>query len=193
MRARRRASWLGALALVALGAGCTPFRTHRVDVPDAGSIAASEWPIARTAAQQAAVRGNYARADSILRAFTASYPGTEAASDALFYRGVFRLDLEGDSARSSENAREARAALDAYLAGGPMQQHYAEALTLRRLASQLDSLHTIVPVPPPVVLGTQSTRDTLRARDDEIVRLRAELDQTKAELDRLRRRLTPRP
>ena len=189
------------LVLIALGvaltASCARFQRHRAPVappppPSAAEVAASEWPLARAAAHQAAVGGKFTRVDSILRAFSASYPGTESAADALFYRSFYKLDPALETTAPAENVREARQGLEAYIAGGAMQPHYAEALTLRRIAAHLDSLHTAADQVRPV-LGTQTARDTLKLRDDEILRLKAELEQTKSEMERLRRRLTPRP
>ena len=194
---------LAVLALgAALAAGCARFRRHPAPLTpavalSAGAIAASEWPLARAAAHQAAVGGKFTRADSILRAFSASYPGTESAADALFYRSFYKLDPAVETTAPAENVREARQGLEAYIAGGPMLPHYAEAITLRRIAAHLDSLHVAAaadPVRAPLgVAPTQTVRDTLKMRDDEILRLKADLDQMKSEMERLRRRLTPRP
>jgi len=194
---RRRSRLRALLASVLVAVGCAHFRhapPPPPSAPSAGAVAASEWPLARSAAQQAAIGGRFERADSVLRAFAASYPGTEASAEALFFRAFYKLDPAIETSAAPEATREARLALDAYIAGGALQPHYAEALTLRRIAAHLDSLHTnVLEAVRPTVLGTSGVRDTLKLRDDEITRLRAELEQTRSEMDRLRRRLTPRP
>lgn len=192
--ARTRAT--AAVAALSLAAACShvaPAPAAPPQPPSAAAIAASAWPVARTAAEQAAIAGRFQRADSVLRAFSASYPGTEASAEALFFRAFYKLDPAVEGPAALDATREARAALDAYIAGGPLLAHYAEALTLRRLTGHLDSLHTIVPEIARPVATPAGVRDTLRLREEELARLRVEREQMQAELDRLRRRLRPRP
>jgi len=61
---------------------------------------------------------------------------------------------------------------------------------IRRLLLQNDSLRVAVAAER-ISAAVLVPRDSLKPRDDEVVRLRAELEQTRAELDRVRRRLAP--
>ena len=193
--ARRRAgAVLLALAPSVTAGACTRLRHEpppRVAVSPS-SLAAGDWPAARDSARQAILRRDFARADSQLRAFAARYPGTDAAAETGYWRALLRLDPAAEGLVSRDQVREARAELDAYIAGGPRRSSFAEATVLRRLAGHLDSLHSTADAVR-AMIGTPASRDSARARDEELARLRAELDQTKAELDRIRRRVSPRP
>jgi hypothetical protein len=192
--ALHRATVVAAVACLSLGA-CSLNR--RAPKPtDPALVAAQEWPEARRMALNAALVHDVNTADSVLRAFGARFPGTTPAADAVYLRAFIRLDPVGDAVPSAETLRTARSLLDSYIAGGPLQEHYVESVLLRRVIGRLDSLRP-APPPEPVREVTSSSagtvaRDSLRLRDDEIARLRAELESTKAELERIRRRLAPR-
>jgi hypothetical protein len=194
---------IAALVCAALGA-CSLFG-RRATPPDAPEVeAAGEWPEVSRAAGNAALVRDYPRADSILRAFAGRYTGTPQTAETVFLRSLYRLDPATESnVAPIPRIREARTGLDAYIAGGPTLPRYVEAVILRRLAGHIDSLHStldaVVPnvlsAPDPVAGGAAAAmlglRDSLRLRDEELLRLRTELEQTKGELDRIRRRLAP--
>jgi hypothetical protein len=192
----RLAIFASAVALGTGSASCTGLAHHPPPPPDPATVAAGEWPEARRVALNFALSKDQARADSVLRAFAARFPGTEASAETLFYRALFRLDPAGEGNVPAEALREARARLEAYIAGGPSLPHYGEAVILRRVTGHLDSLHSTEQTVRTYVgnvspTGIAELRDTLKTRDDELARVKAELDQTKAELDRIRRRLAP--
>jgi hypothetical protein len=202
---RTRPRIVGRLALaasLALG-GCRLFGRPTPPAPPPETAAAAEWPYALRGALNAALVRDFPRADSVLRAFSAKFPGTPPAAETVFYRALFRLDPATESTTEPlPRIREARTGLDAYVAGGPTLPRYVEAVLLRRLAGHLDSLHATFEVLSRGVTATPGVlvspgalavtlRDTVRARDEEIIRLRSELEQSRAELDRIRRRLTP--
>lgn len=187
-RVRRAAVAMAAAILAACSLGRTPPPPRPLTAAEA---ARAEWPRELALVQAAAMRNDHPLADSVLRGFSARYPGTEEAADALFWRALLRLDPAAARDAAHDPVREAATILDAYLAGGVAQPRYVEAATLRRLASLLDSLR--------VAAGGQrgmpsaaALRDTVKARDDELAKLRQELQQTTAELERIRRRLAPK-
>lgn len=184
------------LAVVAsLGAAACGVRTRPV-TPVIESLdvrAARALDAVRDTAHAAAARGAHARADSALDAFGAQFFGTPAAAEALYARALLRAD----PANAGVTPREVAAALEAYeREGGALPRGY-DVVVLRRLLAQRDSLRA--------VLTTQRgaaallvPRDSLRARDQaeqalrlELERLRVVLEQTQAELARVRRRLAP--
>lgn len=197
-RAPSRARAVALVTLAAAGCASPPPIVSLPPRPAPTTDAAhAEWPREFAIAQAAALRLEFVAADSVLRAFSTRFPGTPQSSDAVFWRAVFRLDpaaAAGDSTR--DGIRDAVAAFDAYLAGGPAQPRFAEAASLRRIAGQVDSLRAQpsprAPVPAVPPTPASADRDSLRVRDEEITRLRQELQETRAELERIRRRLAPR-
>lgn len=186
-----------------LSGACSLVGRKPVRPAEPAALAQSDWPEALRSALNFVLVRDFTRADSTMRAFAARYPGTPLSSETVFYRALFRLDPNVEVNAPAEVLREARAGFDAYIAGGPTQPHYGESVLLRRLTGHLDSLHATesavramtspTAVAPTGVLpgAAAALRDSMRVRDDEITRLRTELDQTKAELDRIRRRLAP--
>jgi hypothetical protein len=68
-----------------------------------------------------------------------------------------------------------------------------EAWKIRsRLASLLDSLRAAAGAPRGALPSATLLRDSIKVRDDSIARLQKELEQTTAELERIRKRLAPR-
>jgi len=135
--------------------------------------------------------GRYAEADSTLGAFEIRHAGTPESAEARYWRALVRLD----PANPEGTPRSALAAIDAYLAGGVDQPHYTEALVLRRVASARLATSQVAPpvdadsAAPPVAPEVER----LRVAEDSIRALRAELERTEAELDRIRRRIRPSP
>ena len=176
----------GVVALaVALSTSCSSARLRSVnDVPPpptAAPTASTVWPNVLAATRLAADSGAYAAADSALRHFSERFVGTPESTESVYWRALLLLDPQNPNASSAAAA----AALDAYLAGGQVQQRFSEVLVLRRAVALVDSLRiAAIPKPPPVV-----PRDTLL--DQELERLRAELALAKTELERIKRRLAP--
>ncbi|NUO64490.1 MAG: hypothetical protein HOQ11_11545 [Gemmatimonadaceae bacterium] len=141
------------------------------------------WPATYLSAQNAADHGGYDDADRILADFAKGHPNTTQAAEAGYWRAVYKLD----PANKSASTREAIAGLDAYIASSNVD-HRGEAMTLRRLATQLMSLDRALaqkPDEPPVAA---------KSRDEEVQKLRDELQATKDELERIKRRLAaPKP
>lgn len=160
-----------------------------------------EWASILESAQFAASQGRFESADSILAGFAGRHAGTSEALETAYWRALFKLD----SLDRPEALTPAMALLDAYLADDRPREHVAEALSLRRIATQLDALNTralavVATVPrenrEPVSSSrpeAKPTGDQAAAADAEIKRLKDELAKATAELDRIRRRLTRPP
>lgn len=176
-----------ALLLGAFAGGCTRGSAlARPGLPEP----TVNWPAALGDAQRAAGAGRYADADRLLIAFAEQYADSPEAAETLFWRALFQLD----PANRARSPKDAAAALDAYLAHADPLEHRLEAALTRRVAAALDSLaadlqtaRTTPPPPSPAALAAE------RAKDEELARVRDSLTRTSAELDRVRRRLAPRP
>ena len=141
----------------------------------------TEWtPVLLQAAQEAGA-GRYAGADKLLADFAVRYPASAEASEAMYWRALYKLDPVNQSA----GPRDAAVLLDGYIASGA-NAHRTEVLTLRRLSSALEA-RAAVSVPAPVKADVVKPDD--KARDEEILRLRDELSKATSELDRIKRRL----
>jgi hypothetical protein len=135
------------------------------------------------AVRAAVDRGRYAAADSILASFAALYPGTPEADETAFWRALLRAD----PALPTDSVSQVIGALDAYLTG-ERAPHRVEAAVVRRLLALVDSLRTANAAQH----AAAEARD--KSRDEEVNRLKEELQRSQAELERIKRRLgTPRP
>lgn len=140
----------------------------------------SPWVGTLAAAQTAADSGRFATADSILAAFERSEPDSPDASESAFWRAMLRADPRNPAFAPAD----ARAALDAYLVT-PNPRRRTEATVMLRMLALSDSiraLHT-------TQRSAAEARD--RAREEEMQKLRDDLQRTQAELDRIKRRLGP--
>ncbi|NUQ19339.1 MAG: hypothetical protein HOQ09_00075 [Gemmatimonadaceae bacterium] len=177
MSARRARRLPLAAVLLLLASGC--IHRPRFLQPEAERT----WPATYLSAQGAADRGAYDDADRTLAEFARSHPNTAQAAEAGYWRAVYKLD----PANKNASTRDAIAGLDGYLASTNVD-HRGEASTLRRLATQLVSLDRALaqkPDEPPVAA---------KSRDEEVQKLRDELQATKDELERIKRRLAaPKP
>ena len=158
--------------------------------------AADEWTETITEATVAAHQGRYKSADSVLARFMSTHWGSWEAREAAYWRAVYMLDPENPDAAP----RDALPLLELYLADSSVVTHSQAARALWALASRQDSLRlalleaTAKPdtLVAPVEPSTQaSPREDELAR--EVARLKEQLDQTTAELERIKRRLTTPP
>ena len=159
------------------------------------------WPQTLAAAQQRAGRGDFDAADSLLGQFARQHPKSHGAEEAVFWQAMFRLDPSNRSGSLSVGL----ATLDAYLADPKPHDHAVEALTLRRVAAQLDAANRLaasasMAVREPASPSTRPTSDTRpdqrpadASSDAEIKRLKDELAKANAELERIKKRLAQPP
>ncbi len=154
--------------------------------PAADTVAAPAPPVeppwvGTLAAVQAAVdSGRFAEADSILAAFERVEPEGPDANESGFWRAMLRADPRNPAFAPAD----ARQGIEAYLAT-PSPRRRTEASVMLRLLALSDSVraaHT-------AQRSAAEARD--RARDEELQRLRDDLQRTQAELDRIKRRLGP--
>jgi hypothetical protein len=182
---RRRSATIAALLLAAACRHSTPQMpaTVPVEAPTPNPPPISLWPATLSDALRAFNAGRNEEADRILRDHSARMAGTAEGAESDFWRAMLRAD----PANTVGSPRESIALFDAYIAAGPSAPRYAEAQIFRRLVEALDSTRAGVTA----LRSLAETRD--KARDDEVRRLSEDLDKTMAELERIRRRLMPKP
>jgi len=180
--------------------------------PAFGAAAAADaWPTTLATARGRAATGNFEGADSALAQFARQYPHTPSAVETAYWRGLFKMDPANHSA--SLNA--AVASLDAYIADTTYREHVIEAISLRRVAGELQSLNALAvtalaqakDAKASAASATAAAADakdaaskdaaakgpdlTLTATSaEEIKRLKDELAKANAELERIRKRLS---
>jgi hypothetical protein len=126
-------------------------------------------------------------ADRLLAEFAETHPNTPEALETAFWRAVFKLDPSNQTA----TRRDALALLDAYLDGNTVVAHRGAALALRRGATPERPV-AVAPSPEPVSGAAPAAAPAANA--EEVQRLRDELAKAKAELERIRKRLSqPNP
>jgi hypothetical protein len=187
--ATRRASVVMAAVLVAVGGSCrkppppppTPERVEVAPTPALPPI--SPWPATIAAALRAAESGRYDEAERLLVEFSVKHAGTPEGTESDFWRALLKIDPSNRKVA----VREQLALLDAYLGAGSAAPRYAEALILRRVVEAADSTRALMST----MRASAEARE--KARDEEIKKLQDELDRTTAELERIKRRLLPRP
>jgi hypothetical protein len=145
--------------------------------------AVSPWPGIFSRALRAADAGRFPEADRLLSEFIANDGHSAEASEAAFWRALF----SADPANASATVLDQIAYLDAYLAAGPSLPRYTEARILRRMVETIDSTRALIVA----VRAAAEARE--RAKSDEVKRLSDELEKTVAEMERIKRRLVPRP
>ena len=143
----------------------------------------SPWPGTLAAALRAAENGRFDEAERTLVEFSVTHAGKPEGAESDFWRALLKVD----PANRGVTARAQTAMLDAYLSGGSNQPRFAEALILRRVAEAMDSTHALL------VTVRASAEAREKTRDDEIRRLNDLVDRTSAELERIKRRLAPKP
>lgn len=193
--------WATCAAVAAGAAGCRPAtgapNTARATPPVAD--AASAWTTTAVGARTALTFRQHARADSVLAAYVGRYPESPGAAEAVYWRALARLDPDNPAA----DAARAVTGLEAYRATDPPREHFYEASVLRALVRQTDSLRAALASERSAAAAATAAaaagataraalvpRDTLRARDEELARVRADAADARAELERVRRRLT---
>ena len=135
------------------------------------------------AVQAAADSGQFATADSILTAFEHIEAGSADASESAFWRAMLRADPRNPAFEPAE----ARRGIEAYLAA-PNPRRRTEAGVMLQMLDLADSLRVV----QAAQRSSADARD--RARDEEVQKLRDDLQRTQAELDRIKRRLgSPKP
>jgi len=171
------------LAAVTVGCAKPAAPPPVVEVPAPELPPEPPWPRTLTAVLGAVESGRFDVADSILAAFEQSEMGTTAADESAFWRAL----LQTDARNPAFSPTTARSALEAYVAT-PFAARRTEALVMLRLLAISDSLRAA----DATARATAEQRE--RAHNEEIQRLRDELQKTQAELERIKRRLgSPRP
>ena len=140
--------------------------------------AAVAWPVVLIAAQSDMDQGRYGEADKSLSEFAVEYSRSPEALESTYWRAVFMLD----PANTAATPRDAGVLLERYLTSNAPLAHRAEATVLQRLVKSLTAPRD--PGPP---------RATDGAREAEMKALKDELEQTKAELERIKKRLASPP
>lgn len=188
----------GAAVALVLAAACFPARTPpRPAPPDAPAERA--WATALAAGRGALAERAFARADSVFSAVGQAFPGSGVAAEAAYWRALGQADPQN----TAGDTAAAALALDAYRATDPPRAHFVEAGVLRALLARTDSLRLTLgyersaaaaaAAGAAAARATMVPRDSLRARDEALDRMRAELAYARAELERVRRRLAAPP
>jgi len=165
-------------AAIALSAGCAHIRHSK------GPSVGDEWNSTLSVARQAADSGKYDSADRVLADFISAHRGSHEATEAIFWRGLYKVDPNNKSGSLLGGI----SALDAYLASDSAVWHRSVAVVLRRTALLAQSLKGGAAVPP-VVLPPPGDKDAMKSRDEEIASLRDQLAKVNAELERIKKRL----
>lgn len=178
----RARAFVVALALAVGAGGCITRPAFMQPAP------AREFAAVLAGARAASAAGRYADADRSLADFSARYPGSPQAVETRFWRALIQLD----PANQNASLASALSDLDQYVAASPRGVHYDEALTLRRVAFELQTATrlastTVTTETSQTARATPAPED--KARDAEIQRLRDSLARANDELERIKRRL----
>jgi hypothetical protein len=172
------------LALAIVVGGCNrPTPVPPAPSPEPAPVVVSPWPGVLASARRAVDARRYTEADRILGEFAVQHAQTAEGAEADFWRALFRAD----PANTESTVREQLAAFDSYLTGGPSLPRYTEAQVLRRMVEAMDSTRALIVA----VRAAADARE--RAKNDEVKRLSDELEKTVTEMERIRRRLAPKP
>jgi len=143
----------------------------------------SPWVGTLAAVQTAVDSGRFAAADSMLTAFERAEPDSPDANESAFWRAMLRADPRNPDFAPND----ARRSIEAYLAT-PNGRRRTEASVMLRMLALSDSLRAA----QAAQRSAADARD--RVRDEEVQKLRDDLQRTQAELDRIKRRLaSPKP
>jgi len=186
-----------ALLLLLVTSACASLTTGR---PTTAELTARAWHTTLERARTASDSGRHAEADALLASFASEHVGSPEANETLYWRGLFRLD----PANRTHDVADALAMLNAYLVApatdSTAQAHRTEATILRRTALELERLHRAVATATAAAEAASRNAaaaaaaprpaDT-SAKDEEITRLKKELEAATDELNRIKRRLSP--
>ena len=177
----------GFLATIGATAGCqrtvAPVPAPVAAVVIAPPPSVSLWPGTLASAIRLAEAGRFDEAERMLTDFSVAHAGNAEGAESDFWRAL----LKTDPANRSVTPRESMALYDSYMSGGAMLPRYAEAQILRRVVESLDSTRVLLST----IRASADARE--KTRDDEIRRLNDIVDRTTAELERIKRRLVPKP
>lgn len=165
---------------VAFSTGCATLH-HK-----SGPTPRDEWDATLTSARVLADSGKYDAADKALAEFISLHNGSHEATEAVFWRGLFKVDPSNKSGSLSAGI----SSLDAYLASDSASWHKSVAIVLRRTAALAQSLKlatTNAQIPATVTPVTD--KDAMKSRDEEIASLRDQLAKVNAEMERIKKRL----
>jgi hypothetical protein len=141
------------------------------------------WPRTVAAVRAAVDSGQYSTADSILAAFERAERDSPDVAESAFWRAMLRADPRNPAFEQEE----ARRGIESYLAA-PNPRRRNEAGVMLRLLELSDSLRAAQ------AAQRSAAEDRDRAQEEEIQKLRDDLQRTQAELERIKRRLgTPKP
>jgi len=141
------------------------------------------WPRTVTAVRAAVDSGQFSTADSILAAFERVERDSPDVAESAFWRAMLRADPRNPAFQPEE----ARRGIEAYLAG-PNPRRRTEAGVMLRILELSDSLRAAH------VAQRSAAEGRDRAQEEEIQKLRDDLQRTQAELDRIKKRLgSPKP
>ncbi len=182
-------TWAGPRTLLAcasvVAAGCAG-RRPPVAAPVVDPVVAL-WSTTLDSARAAIANGHGPHADTLLTTFRQRFAGRPESAEALYWRALARVDAPAPAG----GVRPAVSDLDAYRAT-LTPAHRAEASALRRVFAQLDSARAVTIVVDRPAAASRAglvSRDSLRALEDELQRVRTDAAATQTELDRVRRRL----
>jgi hypothetical protein len=142
----------------------------------------SPWVGAAAEARSFMQQGLYQEADAVLKAFGLQFRHTPDGLESDFLRAMLRADSQFPAATAAERTM----LLDSYLALGPSAPHFAEARALRSVMLRADADRQVSDS------ARLAAEARVKARDEEIRRLTDDLMKANTELERIRRRLTPR-
>jgi TolA-binding protein len=155
---------------------------------EAVPVAQSEWSATLLQSGDEVSAGRYAVAERLLTEFAARYPASPEATEATYWRALYKLDAANPAAAP----RDASVLLDSYLASG-LGAHRTEAQVLRHIAAALEARTLASSAATPALAEKPKTADE-KAKDEELQRVKDELAKANAELERIRRRLAqPKP
>lgn len=178
--------WPAVCLALALSVGGCATSIHRSMPP-----IAEEWIGTLGGAKAAVADERYSDADRALHDFILAYAGAAEAREASYWRALFTLD----PANRGGNTQKAGSQLEEYLADTASTLHRAEAITLQRLASTIDSIgrtHRISVSSSDAARAEQAEKADQREAElqKEIQGLKEQLEKTTAELERIKKRLS---